>query len=69
MKSISDRWSCSAAVRRRHLFFPGMRSASNAQRAVEALLERDVIDRDNGSFVIVDRFFRIWIQQRERGKW
>jgi hypothetical protein len=40
----------------------GLSSASNAQRAVEALLARDVIDRDNGSFVISDRFFRLWIQ-------
>jgi len=29
-------------------------SASNAQRAVAALLARDVIDRDNGSFLITD---------------
>lgn len=43
---------------RRH----GLRSASNVQRAVEALLEKDVIDRDNGSFLITDRFFRFWIQ-------
>jgi AAA+ ATPase superfamily predicted ATPase len=40
----------------------GLSSASNAQRAVEALLARDVIDRDNGSFLITDRFFRLWIQ-------
>jgi hypothetical protein len=46
---------------RRH----GLGSASNAQRAVESLLGRDLIDRDNGSFVISDRFFRIWIRQRQ----
>jgi AAA+ ATPase superfamily predicted ATPase len=40
-----------------------LKSPSNAQRAAEALLERDVIDRDNGSFIIIDRFFRIWIRQ------
>jgi len=40
----------------------GLSSASNAQRAVEALLAKDVIDRDNGSFLITDRFFRLWIQ-------
>jgi hypothetical protein len=40
----------------------GLGSPSNAQRAVDSLLERDVIDRDNGSFVITDRFFRLWIQ-------
>jgi len=40
-------------------------TASNAQRAVNSLLERDVIDRSNGSFIIVDRFFRIWIRDRQ----
>jgi hypothetical protein len=37
-------------------------SASNVQRVVDSLLEKDVIDRDNGSFLISDRFFRLWIQ-------
>jgi hypothetical protein len=45
----------------------GLRSASNAQRAVESLLERDIIDRDNGSFMIIDRFFRIWVQKTQIG--
>ncbi len=40
-----------------------LRSASNAQRAAEGLLERDIIDREGGSFVISDRFFRIWVQR------
>jgi hypothetical protein len=39
----------------------GLSSASNAQRAVQALLTKDIIDRDNGSFVITDRFFRLWL--------
>jgi hypothetical protein len=43
----------------------GLSSASNAQRAVEALLVRDIIDRDNGSFLITDRFFRLWIQSAQ----
>lgn len=38
-------------------------TASNAQRAAEALLERDVIDRENGSYLIADRFFRLWVQR------
>jgi len=38
-----------------------LRSPSNSQRAVEALLDRDVIDRDDGSFLITDRFFKMWI--------
>ena len=40
----------------------GLSSASNAQRAVKSLLAKDIIDRDNGSFLITDRFFRLWIQ-------
>lgn len=36
-------------------------SASNAQRAAESLLKLDLIDRDNGTFVITDRFLRLWI--------
>jgi uncharacterized protein len=44
----------------------GLSSASNAQRVVEALLAKDVIDRDNGSFLITDRFFRLWIQSAQR---
>ena len=43
----------------------GLSSPSNAQRAVQALLARDVIDRDNGSFLISDRFFRLWIQSAQ----
>ena len=42
----------------------GLRSASNAQRASKKLVERDVIDPENGSFVIVDRFFRLWIRNQ-----
>jgi AAA+ ATPase superfamily predicted ATPase len=38
-------------------------SASNVQRVVDSLLEKDVTDRDNGSFLISDRFFRLWIQR------
>ena len=42
-----------------------LRSPSNVQRAVEALLTRDVIDRSNGSYVIGDPFFKIWIKQAQ----
>ena len=41
----------------------GLSSASSVQRVIEALLERDIIDRDNDSFVITDRFFSIWIRR------
>jgi type II secretory pathway predicted ATPase ExeA len=43
----------------------GLGSASTAQRAVSGLLAKDVIDRDNGSFLITDRFFRLWIQSAQ----
>jgi AAA+ ATPase superfamily predicted ATPase len=42
-------------------------SASNVQRVVDSLLEKDVIDRDNGSFLISDRFFRLWVQSMQLG--
>ncbi len=44
----------------------GLGTASNVQRAVDSLLEKDIIDRDNGSFLITDRFFRLWIQAVQR---
>ena len=34
---------------------------STAQRAVDRLIQRDVLDREGGSLVIIDRFFRLWI--------
>ena len=43
----------------------GLASASNSQRSAEVLLNRDLIDRDRESFIIVDRFFRIWILRRQ----
>jgi hypothetical protein len=44
-----------------------LRSHSAVQRVVNTLLERDVIDRDNGSLLISDRFFKIWICQAGMG--
>jgi AAA+ ATPase superfamily predicted ATPase len=38
-----------------------LRSPSNAQRAIEALLKRDIVDRGAGSYIITDRFFKLWI--------
>jgi hypothetical protein len=43
----------------------GLSSASNAQRAVQGLLAKDIIDRDNGSFLVTDRFFRLWLQSAQ----
>jgi len=45
----------------------GLGSGSNVQRAVDSLIEKDVIDRDNGSFLIGDRFFRLWVQSVQLG--
>ena len=38
-------------------------SPSTVQRAAEALIQRDLIDRENGSFRILDRFFSLWIRR------
>lgn len=41
----------------------GLRTASNAQRAAESLVSSDVIEREASSYVITDRFLRLWISQ------
>lgn len=42
----------------------GMRTPSNVQRAAEALLNKDLIDRDeSGFFLITDQFLKLWIQR------
>ncbi len=38
-------------------------SPASAQRVVKVLLDRDLIDHDNGSFVITDRFFGSWVRR------
>jgi len=40
----------------------GLRSASNAQRAAESLVASAVIEREDSSYVINDRFLRLWIR-------
>ena len=55
----SDAQPFSAGFVRAH----GLGATSSAQRAAEALLERDVLDREGGSLLITDRFFRLWIQR------
>jgi hypothetical protein len=43
----------------------GLRTPPNIQRAISALLQKDIIDQDApGSYFISDRFFRIWIRKR-----
>ncbi len=39
----------------------GVRAPSTAHRAAKGLHDRDIIDRDNGSYIITDRFFKLWI--------
>lgn len=41
----------------------GLRTASNAQRAADSLVVKDLIEREASSFIINDRFFRLWIGQ------
>jgi hypothetical protein len=44
----------------------GSVASSNVQRtANKSLIERDLIDREDRSFTVIDRFFRIWIRERE----
>lgn len=45
----------------------GLSTPANTQSAARALLAKDVIDRENGSFVIVDRFLNLWIQNAFQG--
>jgi hypothetical protein len=42
----------------------GLRAAANVQRAMNSLLEKDVLDRTNGTCNIVDPWFRLWIVWR-----
>lgn len=38
-------------------------SASGIQKALRALIEKDVLDRENGKYLIVDIFFKRWIRK------
>ena len=40
-------------------------SISSMQRVVPTLSEKDVIEPENDSFIIVDRFFRLWLRRCE----
>jgi hypothetical protein len=43
----------------------GLRTASNIQRAGQALMRKDLIDRNkNGAFYIPDQFLRLWLRRR-----
>ncbi|MEZ6077470.1 MAG: ATP-binding protein [Pirellulaceae bacterium] len=56
--SDSSRKPFSADFTRRY----GLRAASNAQRAAESLVAGDIIEREESSYVIIDRFLRLWIR-------
>jgi hypothetical protein len=40
-----------------------LQTPSSVQRVVENLIERDIIDREDGTYFISDRFFRLWIRK------
>jgi hypothetical protein len=40
-------------------------SSSNAQRAVDLLMKKDIIDKEANGIVIPDRFFRLWINSKQ----
>lgn len=40
-------------------------SSSNVQRAVDVLLKKDIIDKEEAGVVIPDRFFRLWINSKQ----
>ncbi len=40
-----------------------LRSGSTVQRAAQALLRRELIDRSDGTLTMVDRFFKLWIRR------
>ena len=40
-----------------------LKTPSNAQRASEGLIKMDIIDHENGNFIILDRFFKLWIKR------
>ena len=45
-------------------FLRSMRMApSSASRAIEGLVQSDVIDRDETGYVVTDRFFRLWVRR------
>lgn len=37
-------------------------SASIAQRVIRSLLDKDLVDHENGSYIILDRFLRLWLR-------
>lgn len=39
----------------------GLRTASSAQRSVDGLIARDVLDGDGSGLAFSDRFFRLWV--------
>ena len=36
---------------------------SSASRAIEGLVQADVLDQDEGGYVVTDRFFRLWVRR------
>jgi hypothetical protein len=44
----------------------GIASASSTQRAARSLMKRDVIDKDESGYFIVDRFLALWIKKEHQ---
>ncbi len=42
-------------------------SASSAQRVIKSLLDKDLVDQENSSYIILDRFLRLWIRRISNG--
>ncbi|MBA3856710.1 MAG: hypothetical protein C0507_07335 [Cyanobacteria bacterium PR.3.49] len=42
----------------------GLKTPSNVQRALQPLIEKDLVDQEAGSYFVLDRFLRLWIQKR-----
>lgn len=41
----------------------GMKSASTIQRALSALVDKDIIDQEGDRYIILDRFLRLWLRR------
>ena len=42
----------------------GLKAAANVQRAMNSLIDRDLVDRSEGTCNIVDPWFRLWVSWR-----
>ena len=64
LKAVACHGPCPRPYGGEFLGLAGLRSPSSAQRAADALIERDLLDMDGNALVIVDRFLRLWVRRR-----